>query len=131
MAGIIAASSNLQGVIGAAPLVKLAAIKVLSSDGAGHISDCINGLQRVYTKRYPLVNMSLGFPEDNVPLQRAIARLYQRVTIMVASVGTTRGPAARARAAIAKAIATARRISSTPLPTRPSSGWAPRTSRIA
>ncbi|HXH10876.1 MAG TPA: S8 family serine peptidase [Alphaproteobacteria bacterium] len=89
VAGIIAAGSNLQGVIGAAPLIKLAAIKVLSSDGAGHISDCINGLQRVYTKRYPLVNMSLGFPEDNVPLQRAIARLYQRGTIMVASVGNT------------------------------------------
>jgi subtilisin family serine protease len=43
----------------------------------------------VYTKGYRLVNMSLGFPEDNVPLKRAVDRVAGRGTIMVASVGNT------------------------------------------
>jgi subtilisin family serine protease len=76
-------------VIGATPLIKLAAIKVLDANGAGRVSDCINGLQRVHAKGYRLVNMSLGFPEDSVPLKRAVDRLAGRGTIMVASVGNT------------------------------------------
>jgi subtilisin family serine protease len=89
IAGIIAAGSNHQGVIGAAPLIKLAAIKVLDANGAGHASDCIHGLQVVHSKGYRLVNMSLGFPEDSVPLKRAVDRVAGRGTIMVASVGNT------------------------------------------
>ena len=146
IAGIIAAGSNRQGVIGVAPVIKLAAIKVLDSNGAGHVSDCINGLQRVYTKGYHLVNMSLGFPEDNVPLKRAVDRVAGSGTIMVASVGNTnprpsaagegsdseatcdprpRVRAATARGAIPKRTATARRTSSTPPPTLTSLVWAP------
>jgi subtilisin family serine protease len=89
IAGIIAAAADHLGVIGAAHAIRLAAVKVLDANGAGRISDCINGLQWVHAKRYRLVNMSLGFPWPNEALKRAVKRVYQSSAIMVASVGNT------------------------------------------
>ena len=91
VAGIIAASANDQGVIGVAPQASLVAVKVLDHNGAGHLSDFINGLQWVYTNRndfqIKLVNMSLGFCADREPMKRAIKSLYDSGVIMVAAAG--------------------------------------------
>ncbi|HSF31399.1 MAG TPA: S8 family serine peptidase [Candidatus Tectomicrobia bacterium] len=89
IAGLIAAAENAQGVIGAASAATLAVVKVLDSNGGGRISDCVYGLQRVHSRGYRLVNMSLGFPVPNEPLKRAVDRLAGVGTIMVASVGNT------------------------------------------
>ncbi|HEY7491927.1 MAG TPA: S8 family serine peptidase [Candidatus Tectomicrobia bacterium] len=87
MAGIIAAAENAQGIVGVAPQANMVAVKVLDANGRGYLSDLINGLQWVYGKRFRLVNMSLGFLEDSVPLERAVKRLYERNIIMVAAAG--------------------------------------------
>lgn len=89
MAGIIAARVNGLGIMGAAPQVSIAAVKVLDATGKGHLSDLINGLQWVYDNQIRLVNMSLGFPADSRPLQQAIKSLYDRDIIMVASAGNS------------------------------------------
>ncbi len=91
IAGIIAARATDWGVSGVAPHAGLVSVKVLDHDGAGYLSDCINGLQWVYTNRNKLqikvVNMSLGFCADREPLKRAIKRLYDSDVIMVAAAG--------------------------------------------
>jgi subtilisin family serine protease len=92
MAGIIAAELNnpVLGIIGVAPQASFLAVKVLDQDGAGYLSDFINGLQWVYNNGIQLaklVNMSLGFSSDSLPLQKAIQSLYTSGVIMVASAG--------------------------------------------
>src|SRR5262249_41553026 len=79
IAGIIAARLNKKGVIGAAPHVKIYAIKVLDQNGAGVVSDLISGLGWVNANKIKLINMSLGFPQEWGPypaLEMAIKRLY-------------------------------------------------------
>jgi subtilisin family serine protease len=87
MAGIIAAAMNSKGIIGAAPQAKLSAVKVLDKNATGRVSDLINGLQWVQKKGIRVANMSLGFSEENVPLDRAIERLHKKGVIMVAAAG--------------------------------------------
>jgi minor extracellular protease Epr len=91
MAGIIAAQENGLGLKGVAPQASLVAVKVLDAHGRGSLSTLINGLQWVYNHQLQeqiwLVNMSLGFVADSVPLQRAIQLLYERGTLMVAAAG--------------------------------------------
>ena len=100
IAGIIAARLNGQGLIGAAPHIKIYAIKVLDQNGAGQVSDLISGLGWVNANKINLVNMSLGFPHewgcpaDNPTcphpypaLEKAIKRLYDAGVIMVVSAG--------------------------------------------
>jgi len=92
IAGIIAAAINGLGISGVAPQATFAAVKVLDQDGAGYLSDFINGLQWVYSYNngsplVKLVNMSLGFSTDSAALQQAIQSLYYSGVIMVASAG--------------------------------------------
>jgi subtilisin family serine protease len=103
MAGIIAADRKTPfpgtiGIVGAAPQVTLKAVKVLDQDGAGYLSDVINGLQWVHNNGSPLVqvvNISIGFSSNsqnnfesgNHPLKKAIQALDNSHVIMVASAG--------------------------------------------
>src|SRR5262249_52157351 len=89
IAGIIAAKQNDLVIKGAAPQLSIVPVKVLNSNGKGHLSDLINGLQWVYNNpQIQLVNMSLGFSTDSSPLMTAIRKLFQdHGTIMVASAG--------------------------------------------
>jgi len=91
MAGIIAAALNSPlhaGITGVAPQTIILPVKVLNQDGAGYLSDVINGLQWIYNNGSPLViNMSLGFSTGSPALQQAIQALYNSGVIMVASAG--------------------------------------------
>jgi subtilisin family serine protease len=87
MAGIIAAASNGQGIIGVASRPALVAVKVLDSTGHGYLSDLINGLQWVAGKGIRVVNMSLSFSEDSPLLEEVTKKLYQAGVILVAAAG--------------------------------------------
>jgi subtilisin family serine protease len=87
MAGIIAAASNGQGIIGVASRPALVAVKVLDSTGHGYLSDLINGLQWVAGQGIRVVNLSLSFSEDNPLLEDVTKNLYQNGVIMVAAAG--------------------------------------------
>jgi subtilisin family serine protease len=87
MAGIIAARMNRLGIVGVAYQAQIVAVKVLDQDGNGRLSDLINGLGWINSSKIRVVNMSLGFSEDNPLLERAIQRLYEAGVIMIASAG--------------------------------------------
>ncbi len=87
MAGIIAAASNGQGIIGIASRPSLIAVKVLDSTGHGYLSDLINGLQWVARRGIRVVNMSLSFSEDSPLLEEVTKKLYHTGAIMVAAAG--------------------------------------------
>jgi Subtilase family len=87
MAGIIAAASNGQGIIGVASRPALIAVKVLDSTGHGYLSDLINGLQWIAGRGIRVVNMSLSFSEDSPLLEEVTKKLYEAGTIMVAAAG--------------------------------------------
>jgi subtilisin family serine protease len=93
IAGIIAAQANHEAIRGAAPQVSLVAVKVLNFNGKGYLSYLLNGLQWIYNNQdeehIRLVNMSLGFSADSLPLKRAIKKLFDHDTIMVASAGNS------------------------------------------
>ena len=99
VAGTIAALNNAIGVVGVAPEARLAAVKVLNSQGSGTWSSIICGLDWVAANasRYGIkvANMSLGGTgssdgncgnSNNDALHRAICRLRDAgVTIVVAA----------------------------------------------
>jgi subtilisin len=87
MAGIIAAATDGQGVIGVASSPSLVAVKVLDSTGHGYLSDLINGLQWVAGQGIRVVNMSLSFSADSPLLEEVTRQLYQAGVIMVAAAG--------------------------------------------
>jgi subtilisin family serine protease len=93
MAGIIAARTNSQGIVGVAPKASIVAVKVLDDRGRGALSDLLNGLGWIYNnqirKNIWLINMSLGFPTASTPLQEAIRQLSESGTLMVASAGNS------------------------------------------
>src|SRR5262249_21621415 len=80
ISGFLAARKNNVGLIGAAPLASLVAVKVLDANGQGYLSYLLFGLQWIYINQIRLnirlVNMSLGFSVDSLPLQTAIAKLF-------------------------------------------------------
>jgi subtilisin family serine protease len=87
VAGIIAAVMNTVGLIGGAPQVTFASVKVLDAKGAGYLSEFANGLEYVHDNGFRLVNMSVGFQQDNPVLRRATERLHNNGVIMVAAAG--------------------------------------------
>jgi subtilisin len=87
MAGIIAAASDGQGIIGVASHPVLVAVKVLDSTGHGYLSDLINGLQWIADHGIRVVNMSLSFSEDSPLLEEVTKKLHQSGVIMVAAAG--------------------------------------------
>ena len=75
-----------------APQASFLAVKVLDQDGAGYLSDFINGLQWVYdyNNGSPIGQVGQYEPrllDDSPPLKQAIQALYKSGVIMVASAG--------------------------------------------
>lgn len=75
--GIIAAVLNDKGIIGVAPEVTIAAVKVLGRDGTGRTSHIIKGLEWTCDQGIRLTNLSLGFSHENPPLQEATKRFKE------------------------------------------------------
>jgi len=86
IAGIIAADLNNLALIGGAPEVTLASVKILNSKGTGYLSDFCKALEWVSNNGIQVVNMSVGFP-DNTPLLRTTEALYNMGVIQVAAAG--------------------------------------------
>jgi subtilisin len=87
VAGIVGAEDNSEGVVGVAPGVNLAAIKVLDKNGRGTTIDIIKALDWVTANRdlIDIVNMSLG-GGDSRAMNDAIKRSVQNgVTYVVAA----------------------------------------------
>lgn len=91
VAGIIAAASNTQGVVGAAPEADLYAIKVLSASGSGYYSDIIEGVEWAINNNMQVINMSLGGSTDYAPLHDALIAAKNAGIVIVAAAGNSGG----------------------------------------
>lgn len=87
VAGTAGAVNNSIGVVGAAPQVKLYAVKVLSKSGTGFLSDIIEGLTWCINNGMDVINMSLGSNSDNTSFHDAITAVYNAGIIQVVAAG--------------------------------------------
>lgn len=87
VAGTVAAVDNTIGVIGVGPEIYLYAVKVLSRNGSGWLSDIIEGLQWCINNGMQVVNMSLGTYSNIQSFHDAIIAVYNSGIVMVAAMG--------------------------------------------
>lgn len=86
VASVLAARRNGIGIIGVAPEAMLYAIKVMSSDGSGYVSDVIQGCQWALAQKIPIVNMSLGSDYHSTALRETMSiAASQGMSIIAAS----------------------------------------------
>ena len=93
VAGIIGAKDNGFGVLGVAPGVTIASVKVLDDNGKGTADDIIAGLDYAASRARPgdVINLSLG-GGYNKAVNDAVIRASQTATVVVAA-GNYRGDA--------------------------------------
>ena len=91
VAGTIAALRDGKGVVGVAPKARLYAVKVLDKNGNGTYSDIIAGLEWATKNGMDVANMSLGAPEGNEPLHKAVIAAEKAGLVLVAAAGNEDG----------------------------------------
>ena len=91
VAGIVAASNNTIGVVGAGPGIDLYAIKVLNRNGSGFLSDIIEGIQWAAANNMQVVNMSLGTGSDVQSFRDAVIAAKSAGLVVVAAAGNSGG----------------------------------------
>lgn len=87
VAGIIAAENNSIGVIGAGPQIDLYAVKVLSRNGSGYLSDVIEGIDWAIANNMQVINMSLGSATNIESFHDAVIRANAAGVVQVAAAG--------------------------------------------
>ncbi len=89
-AGIIAAKNNSIGVVGVAAGARVVAVKVLSSNGSGYVSDIVAGLDYVaqYGNTNDVVNLSLG-GSPSTTLDNAVVGCANAGLIVVIAAGNS------------------------------------------
>lgn len=91
VAGIVAGLNNTSGVVGAAPLADLYAIKVLNANGSGYLSDVIEGIQWATANNMQVVNMSLGTGSNIQSMRDAVIAAKNAGVVIVAAAGNSGG----------------------------------------
>lgn len=93
VAGIIAAKEDDKGVVGVAPKAKLLICRVLNSQGTGAYDWIINGIRYATNWRGPngekvsVINMSLGGPENDPEMEKAILEAVAAGIVVVVASG--------------------------------------------
>ncbi|MDI4645412.1 S8 family peptidase [Cohnella hashimotonis] len=83
----IAAATGKKRIFGAAPKVRLFAVKALDEFGFGFVSDIAEGIDWCVKNRMDVINMSFGLPGESRILREAVARARRKGIVMTASVG--------------------------------------------
>lgn len=91
VAGTIAAARNGAGVVGVAPKVRLYALKVLDSRGAGRTSTIVTALDWAAGHHLQVINMSFGSDRGSQTEQRAVEAAAKAGVVMVAAAGNNGG----------------------------------------
>ncbi|MFB6220619.1 MAG: S8 family peptidase [Halolamina sp.] len=90
-AGIAGAIDNSQGVVGVSPRATLHAVKVLTGDGAGSVSDIAAGIEWVADRGYDVANMSFGGTQSSSVLKDAVQYAHGEGVLLVAAAGNDGG----------------------------------------
>jgi major intracellular serine protease len=91
--GTIAATENDQGVVGVAPKAKLLVLKVLNGNGEGTVESVTKAIQYATKwrgkngEKVRVISMSLGGPEDNPELHKAIQEAVKQNIVVVCAAG--------------------------------------------
>ena len=101
VAGTIAAADNNVGVVGLAPGIRLWAVKVLNSAGAGNTGTIVGGIDWVIAKKAEvggnwIINLSLGSPNASNAEREAVDRATAAGILIVAASGNESIPTAKA-----------------------------------
>lgn len=83
----IAAATGSKRIYGAAPRVRLYAVKVLNATGSGYITDIIEGIEWCLSRGIKIMNMSFGLLNESKALRDAIRKARRRGAVMIASAG--------------------------------------------
>jgi subtilisin len=96
VAGIIAAYSHTQGVLGVAPAAELYAIKVLNDRGVGSLTTLVQGIDWGIEKGMHILNLSLsGGRQVPAALLQAIRAANRKGVLVVAAAGNNGNAAGR------------------------------------
>jgi subtilisin len=87
IAGIIAASSTGQGILGVAPQASIYAVKAFDRLGSAYVSDIIAGIEWCVENDMDIINMSFGMKTYSVALENTIRSAYKAGKVIVASCG--------------------------------------------
>jgi major intracellular serine protease len=91
--GTIAATKNGQGVVGVAPKAKLLVLKVLSGAGEGSVESITQAIEYAISwkgcngETVRVISMSLGGPEDDPELHKAIQKAVEQNIVVVCAAG--------------------------------------------
>jgi subtilisin len=86
-AGIAAASSDGNGIIGVAPAARVMAVKVLSDTGSGRSSWIANGIRHAADKGADIISLSLGGPGQDPTTRAAIQYAISKGCWVVVAAG--------------------------------------------
>ena len=87
IAGTIAATSMLSGVLGVAPDAQVYAVKAFDRNGTAYVSDIVSGVQWSIENHMDVINMSFGMKTPHKALEEALRAAYRMGTVVVASSG--------------------------------------------
>ncbi len=87
VAGILAAALDKDFEWGKKAKIELFVAKVLDHEATGDLSNIVMALQWAIDNDIDIINMSIGYRQDNLALRRAIQEAYKAGIIMVASSG--------------------------------------------
>jgi subtilisin family serine protease len=91
VAGIVAASTNGAGTIGVAHQANIMALKSLSADGGGYVSDVVDAVNWAANNGAQVINLSLGSSKDSRILRQAVDQAASQGIVIVAAAGNTNG----------------------------------------
>jgi subtilisin len=86
-AGIANAVDNGTGVVGVSTEATLHAVKVLSADGSGTLSDIADGIRYVADQSWDVASMSLGAPSGEQTLKDACQYASENGVLLIAAAG--------------------------------------------
>ncbi len=87
--GVVGAEENTEGVIGAAPLVDILAVKVLDSQGSGSVSDICAGIDWAVNNGAEVISLSLGSSSSSDTLKNSCDNAYAAGVLIVAAAGNS------------------------------------------
>lgn len=85
--GVIAATENEVGLLGAAPNAEVYSLKVMDKSGIGNISNIINAIEWCKQNDIDIINMSFGTNTYSKALEDEINSAYESGILLIAAAG--------------------------------------------
>lgn len=91
IAGIITANNNNVGIVGVTQQVELYSVKVIPENGRVSSKYFVDGLEWAISEKVDIINISLGFQNDEPEIKRLIDSATDQGIVVIAASGNTYG----------------------------------------